>query len=1023
MSFPAKSEQLLKYQKTKAKLVEYSVSEELYPAFPLDSHDLCFYSIYILSRYAESLIMDNTTLQTEIKPLLDSVAQYYDSAFKSKDRKNRDPDFILTGAIAYFYHNDFGSAKALLSSLHIDISEVKANPFWLLVYCLRYILLNKKGINQSESELYTDIFNSILLFFRSGEQTERIISLLKDYKDHIHSEGNPIDVFYVNQLYAVILFAIEKSTWMILPHYSEISITEWKSYLERDDALHILWQAQELVCLYGVLQGKNAIVQLPTGVGKTKSIELIIRAAQLSKRATDIVVVAPLRALCNEITYNLQYAFRKDEVDISQFSDVLEDDFSQYESNEDNVHISICTPEKLNYIIHHDAEFCDMFDLYILDEAHMFDDGIRGVNYEFLVSTIRERLNENQQIVLLSAVMKNVDDIKEWLFGENGIIVSDNRILTTPKSVGFYSKNKIEYYSGDPLEYDFDVPQSIIDQQLKLLKRERAQRVFPIREKAQDIAIYYGILLCKNGGVAVYVDKTAQVRTTIERILDIKIRGIDLRNVTERIDSVEMRKIANLMEQYYGNEHVYTKACYLGVLPHNGRLPNGIKLAVEYALQNRKAYFVVCTSTLAQGVNVPVKYLLIANMPRGYNKISVRSFQNLTGRIARAGMYTEGSIIVADPTLYENKKKNAGLYKWNECRNSFSKSYSEPCTSSILKLCLNIRINYEHDREAEIIVKHILNHYDEKNCFDSLQASIIEYAEENHIDCKKEDIIKQVLERKQVMEAIENHLCFIYGCNEIDYDDVIEGIGAKVCKGTLAYFLANEQQRTMLLELFSVIDEKVRSLNKQQHIKYGTAMTGIRIGKMIENWIEETKIISEPYEEIGLLHLLIGLYNTVYGLSEKEEVIFEQLCNEWIKGTLPPGINAIIPDLSIDKIIEICHDKVSYNMSFLLGNIIDLLPDHDEYDIGDLLASLSNLQKKLKYGVPNQTAISICESLFWDRYIAITIANIIGDEEVDSADLNEYLNDKKNKIFEFLEQMPSCFSERFASAVNKQDSI
>lgn len=58
------------------------------------------------------------------------------------------------------------------------------------------------------------------------------------------------------------------------------------------------------------------------------------------------------------------------------------------------------------------------------------------------------------------------------------------------------------------------------------------------------------------------------------------------------------------------------------------------------------AKFVICTSTLAQGVNMPLKYLIINSTQQGTDTISVRDFQNLVGRAGRAGMYTEGSIIL-----------------------------------------------------------------------------------------------------------------------------------------------------------------------------------------------------------------------------------------------------------------------------------------------------------------------------------------------------------------------------------------
>ena len=47
---------MLKYQKAKAKLVEYDIPRKDYPKFPLNSNELSYPVVYILSRYAESVI-------------------------------------------------------------------------------------------------------------------------------------------------------------------------------------------------------------------------------------------------------------------------------------------------------------------------------------------------------------------------------------------------------------------------------------------------------------------------------------------------------------------------------------------------------------------------------------------------------------------------------------------------------------------------------------------------------------------------------------------------------------------------------------------------------------------------------------------------------------------------------------------------------------------------------------------------------------------------------------------------------
>ncbi len=63
-------------------------------------------------------------------------------------------------------------------------------------------------------------------------------------------------------------------------------------------------------------KGKSAVIQLPTSAGKTKSTELIIRSAFLSERANIAIIVAPFKALCNEIKNDLSYAFENEDIKV-----------------------------------------------------------------------------------------------------------------------------------------------------------------------------------------------------------------------------------------------------------------------------------------------------------------------------------------------------------------------------------------------------------------------------------------------------------------------------------------------------------------------------------------------------------------------------------------------------------------------------------------------------------------------------------------------------------------------------------
>ena len=464
-----------------------------------------------------------------------------------------------------------------------------------------------------------------------------------------------------------------------------------------------------------MLSGENAIVQLPTGVGKTKSIELIIRSSFLSNRTATAIIVAPLRALCNEIASDMISAFGES-VLINQFSDILENDFIVDFTLKAT--ILICTPEKLSYIIHHQVEFLDEIGLYIFDESHMFDDGRRGTAYELLISEIRKHINTEKQIVLLSAVLSNAEQIKQWLFNENGTLASDPAIKTTPKSIGFSSQTRdIHYYSEDPEREDFYVPRSIEVNLLKKLGKERKKRYFPKLTDSKDIAIYYANKLCKNGGAAIFANRTRSVQTIIQQIIDLDSREYDLSGIQKYSNTLEMSRIAKLMADYYGCDHPYTKACNLGVAPHYSNLPNGLRLAIEYAFRKKDLHLVICTSTLAQGVNIPIKYLFMTSFMLDQNSMKIRNFQNLMGRTARSGMCTEGSVIVTDSKLFDNKnnRRNGGFYKWENCVKMFDSHAAEPCESSILWLVQDIEINHD-DHVKGVYGVYLINGAVEKEC-------------------------------------------------------------------------------------------------------------------------------------------------------------------------------------------------------------------------------------------------------------------------------------------------------------------
>lgn len=1005
MIFAEKSQLMLKYQKAKAKLVEFDVAKEDYPHFPLNSNDLSFSSTYILSRYAESVIENDYNTKSELGVYVRNVAQYFDAAVGSKDRNKYDVDFLLSGATAYFFSNNFGSSKVLLRKAlqKVDVTQKTAKAF--LTRLLAFLFDNYPMEYMRNEDKYSLLNNAVKVYFETGENCQNIKMFSEQYRKDVYNKDDIDEVFFGDLSLAILFLSIEQSAWRLLPNYTELPSEKWRDYLRGKNGLKMLWPAQQLIGNSNILRGMNGIVQLPTGVGKTKSIELIIRSAFVEQRVSIVVIVAPLRALCNEITTDMIKTFGG-EVKINQFSDVLQEDiafFDDYLGKQ----IVVCTPEKLSYVMHHQKDIIDMVDLFVFDEAHMFDDGVRGAVYELLMTHIRSIIRKNQQIVLMSAVLPNADEIKEWLFGQDGVLATDLQISSTPKSIAFVSDSSdMFYFSDNPSKYDYYIPRIIKKKKLKKKSKERKDRFFP-ENSSIDIAIFNTLKLCRNGGVAIYVGRQSSIITVMKKIIELNSREFDLSPFLADVDSVQLEKLSNFFSEYYGSENTYTKCSRLGVVAHSSNIPNGLKLAVEYALKQKHIQIVVCTSTLAQGVNIPIRYLIVTTLRADREFMKIRNFQNLIGRTARSGIFTEGSIIITDPQIYDERKRGQGYYNWEMCSNMFNSNASEPCSSSILKLVQKIQVDYEISVPAENFVKYYIEHVEEEDVIDTLTQELIADFLKKYPEKKKHNIDEELRLRKNTLEAIESYL-FLALENVEECDRF--GVAKTVCRDTLAYSLASDQEKNMLETIFDAIVKKINRMVGADVSRYTFSMSGVELSKKISGWLSVADITTMLKTGEDCLTEIITFYKETFNLGKYKEQ-FDYLCRLWINGVLPKQMSDLT-GIQVFDIDNICNKEISYELNFLIGNICDMLDNNVSTEFERLKDMLNILQKRVKYGVATKTAVSICETIFNDRVLATKLTNIIGDDNISSEKLLEDIKHNRKEIFSKLEQYPAYFEDR-----------
>lgn len=386
----------------------------------------------------------------------------------------------------------------------------------------------------------------------------------------------------------------------------------------------------------------------------------------------------------------------------------------------------------------------------------------------------------------------------------------------------------------------------------------------------------------------------------------------------------------------------------------------------------------------------------------------IRSLQNLMGRTARSGMYTEGSVIVTDPQLFDNKnnRRNGGNYKWKDCIKMFDSSAAEPCGSSILSLVQDIRIDYETRVIGAKVAQYIIDHYAETDCFGQCVSKLTAALHKAHPQKSANSIVESMMARKSIVEAIENHLCFVFSIGE-DADK--QAVAADICKGTLAYFMANDNEKALLERIFDVITSKISELEQSQIKNYARTMVGIKLSLQIEKWIAENHLTQQNYTDEQLVKMLISFFQETHTLK-KEIDCFADICQMWLEGCSFVEMHERT-SLPIADLEDICSKFISYELSFFVGNVMDIIEINDE-DLVNPLPNLLLLQRRLKYGVKTETAVSVCEKIFNDRFLANLLADEIGHDSIEANSIVGVIKSHKDDILDILSAYPTYFSER-----------
>lgn len=343
--------------------------------------------------------------------------------------------------------------------------------------------------------------------------------------------------------------------------------------------------AQKAVIESGYLEDKsNYIISIPTASGKT--VLGILPALKTILNGGKAVYAAPLLSIQNEKVKEFK-AFEEHGIKVGK-----------HPSNSD---LSVMVFESFDTLTRFSWNVLREVDTLIIDEFHMIGEYSRGPTLESAI-TRAKIINPSLRIIALSATLKNIDEIEQWLDGKT--VEHDYRPVPLNKEVldaeMFNTKNKN------------DVIVKIVEKAIE--DNSQVLSFVSTRRFTESLATY----------VAKKIDK----KTTNEQKQKFKQVADKLLEVPKKKGSLPTTTCLKLAE-----------AAEKGVVFHHAGLFNEQKEIIEDEFRNGNILMITATPSLMYGVNLPSKYVVIRDHTRwtsnGPASIPVFDYEQMSGRAGR----------------------------------------------------------------------------------------------------------------------------------------------------------------------------------------------------------------------------------------------------------------------------------------------------------------------------------------------------------------------------------------------------
>ena len=424
----------------------------------------------------------------------------------------------------------------------------------------------------------------------------------------------------------------------------------------------------QIAACHAVEDGKGVLVAAPTGAGKTVVGEFAAYAAL--KAGKKCFYTTPIKALSNQKYAEFAEKFGEDRVGL------LTGDTSINSEAE----ILVMTTEVLRNMLYAGSNTLTNLGAVVMDEVHYLADKFRGAVWEEVLI----HLMESVQVISLSATVSNAEEFGEWLGeirGDTEVIVSEIRPIPLFQHV----------LIGNRLLDLFDQPgrvnPEILQREREAIRRSsigrnRRSRFDEPSDRLSRAEIIEKLQRENLLPAITFIFSRIGCDSAVKQCLQAGLR-LTSPQEREEIRATALRYTQNIAEEDLEvlGFTVWLTALERGIAAHHAGLLPSFKGAVEDLFQRGLVKAVFATETLALGINMPARTVVLEKLVKfngeAHVPITPGEYTQLTGRAGRRGIDIEGNAVIQwSPTVDSASAAGLASTRTYPLRSSFSPSYN-----------------------------------------------------------------------------------------------------------------------------------------------------------------------------------------------------------------------------------------------------------------------------------------------------------------------------------------------------------